>query len=103
MSDDEGKLHDGYHGWFKTVARTGQDFTPKPLTGPLQESTNGTGSAWNKGGTEEIDKSEWAREALKQHVLESFKFTDNVHKITIVATEIITCTGETKRNGSIVK
>ncbi|KDO24418.1 hypothetical protein SPRG_09808 [Saprolegnia parasitica CBS 223.65] len=98
MSDDEaspGKLHDGYHGWFKSVARTGEDFTPKVISTPVVD--NAVGSAWNAGGTwEEVDKSEWAREALKRHILDGFAFDDALHRLRVVATDIATCTGETK-------
>ncbi|OQR81139.1 hypothetical protein ACHHYP_16733 [Achlya hypogyna] len=98
MSDDEGspkKLHDGYHGWFKSVARTGQDFTPQPIKAPVVDNT--VGSAWNAGGTwEEIDKSEWARAALTRHILDGFKFDDAKYGLHITATDVVTCSGETK-------
>ncbi|KAF1772284.1 Activator of Hsp90 ATPase, N-terminal [Phytophthora cactorum] len=76
MSDDE-KLHSGYHGWMKTIPKTSQDFTPvridnaAAVAAPVSRSDSS--SVWNSAGTwEERDKSEWARERLKHHILASF-------------------------------
>lgn len=45
---------------------------------------------------EERDKSEWARERLKQLILESFAFEDGDHKLSIKANSIVTCDGDAK-------
>lgn len=45
---------------------------------------------------EEKDKSEWARERLKHHILNSFSFVDGTHKLSIKANSIVRCDGEAK-------
>ncbi|EGZ20956.1 hypothetical protein PHYSODRAFT_354346 [Phytophthora sojae] len=99
MSSDEGekKLHSGYHGWMKTIPKTSQDFTPvridnsEAVAAPVSRSDSS--SVWNSAGTwEERDKSEWARERLKHHILTSFSFDDE----SIKATSVVRCDGEAK-------
>ncbi|KAF0701472.1 Aste57867_8048 [Aphanomyces stellatus] len=95
MSDDEAK-HEGYHGWFKSVPKMEQDFTPKPIAARVDEVST-SGSAWNQGGTwEEKNKSEWAKESLKRHILEEFHMVDAKTGWDIRATSIIKCEGEAK-------
>ncbi|KAG1687967.1 hypothetical protein DVH05_004486 [Phytophthora capsici] len=102
MSGDEGeKLHSGYHGWMKTIPKTSQDFTPTRIdnatavAAPVSRSDSS--SVWNSAGTwEERDKSEWARERLKHHILTSFSFEDEAQGLSIKATSIVKCDGEAK-------
>ncbi|KAG6955785.1 hypothetical protein JG687_00010970 [Phytophthora cactorum] len=101
MSDDE-KLHSGYHGWMKTIPKTSQvDFTPvridnaAAVAAPVSRSDSS--SVWNSAGTwEERDKSEWARERLKHHILASFSFEDEGQGLSIKATSFVRCDGEAK-------
>lgn len=57
MSDHEDepkKLHDGYHGWMKTIPKTKQDFTPVRIEGAasVEAATTAQGnSVWNAAGT----------------------------------------------------
>ncbi|OWY90973.1 hypothetical protein PHMEG_00040643 [Phytophthora megakarya] len=101
MSDDENQLHSGYHGWMKTIPKTSQDFTPvridssAAVTAPVQRSDST--SVWNSAGTwEERDKSEWARDRLKHHILTSFSVEDEAQGLSIKATSIVRCDGEAK-------
>ncbi|POM72971.1 LOW QUALITY PROTEIN: Hypothetical protein PHPALM_10231 [Phytophthora palmivora] len=102
MSDGEGeKLHSGYHGWMKTIPKTSQDFTPvridsdAAVTAPVHRTDSR--SVWNSAGTwEERDKSEWARERLKHHILTSFSVEDEAQGLSIKATSIVKCDGEAK-------
>lgn len=50
---------------------------------------------------EEKDKSEWARERLKELVLTSFSFVDGAHKVSIKANSIVRCDGDAKVRISI--
>lgn len=130
MSDHEDEpatLHDGYHGWMKSIPKTQRDFTPVRIESAASveaaPSTQGN-SAWNAAGTwcgmqsrasgsadgqtdgrthqcahdnrEERDKSEWARERLKQLVLESFAFEDGTRKLAVKANSIVRCDGDAK-------
>ncbi|CAK4678434.1 hypothetical protein LEN26_012424 [Aphanomyces euteiches] len=98
MSDDEAK-HDGYHGWFKSVPKMDQDFTPQPITTTEVAGTGTTanGSAWNQGGTwEEINKTQWAQEALRRHILETYSVSDAKSGWEIRATTIVKCDGDAK-------
>jgi activator of HSP90 ATPase len=45
---------------------------------------------------EERDKSEWARERLRQHILDSFAFTDDALSLSIKATSVVRCDGDAK-------
>ncbi|KAF1336744.1 Activator of 90 kda heat shock protein atpase 1, partial [Globisporangium splendens] len=105
MSDNEQaspkkakKIHNGYHGWMKSIAKTEQDFTPVRIesTASVAAPTQGN-SVWNSAGTwEEKDKSVWARERLKELILDSFSFVDGSHKVSIKANSIVKCDGEAK-------
>ncbi|GAB9473092.1 Activator of 90 kda heat shock protein atpase 1 [Globisporangium polare] len=92
------KMHEGYHGWMKTIPKTSQDFTPVRIENSATSTTASTGnSVWNSAGTwEEKDKSEWARERLKELVLSSFSFVDGAHKVSIKANSIVRCDGDAK-------
>ncbi|ETV91624.1 hypothetical protein H310_13874 [Aphanomyces invadans] len=102
MSDDEGEAkHDGYHGWFKSVPKMEQDFTPQPIIAAAGNLATpapaGSGSAWNQGGTwEEINKSQWAQDSLRRHILEEFQIVDAKSGWTIRATAIVKCDGDAK-------
>ncbi|TDH74200.1 uncharacterized protein CCR75_001175 [Bremia lactucae] len=97
MSDDE-KLHDGYHGWMKTIPKTSQDFTPARIdNNEAVAATSDSTSVWNSAGTwEERDKSEWARERLKHHILASFSYEDEAQGLSVKATSFVKCDGEAK-------
>ncbi|CEG45713.1 hypothetical protein F443_01076 [Plasmopara halstedii] len=97
MSDDE-KLHNGYHGWMKTIAKTSQDFTPMRIDNVVATvPNNDSSSVWNSAGTwEERDKSEWARERLKFHILASFRVEDEAQGFDIKVTSFERCDGEAK-------
>ena len=45
---------------------------------------------------EERDKSGWARERLKHHILTSFSFDDEAEGLGVKATSIVRCDGEAK-------
>ncbi|KAH7476219.1 hypothetical protein PRIC1_000231 [Phytophthora ramorum] len=99
--EDAPKMHSGYHGWMKTIPKTSQDFTPvridhsAAVTAPVHRSDSS--SVWNAAGTwEERDKSEWARERLKHHILTAFSFEDEAQGLSIKATSIVRCDGEAK-------
>ncbi|TMW57250.1 hypothetical protein Poli38472_003175 [Pythium oligandrum] len=99
-SDEEEpkKMHSGYHGWMKTIPKTGHDFTPVRID-PTAAATasQGEGSAWNAAGTwEERDKSEWARDRLKYHILTSFTFSNDALDVKITASAIDKCEGDAK-------
>uniref|UniRef100_K3WL21 Activator of Hsp90 ATPase AHSA1-like N-terminal domain-containing protein n=1 Tax=Globisporangium ultimum (strain ATCC 200006 / CBS 805.95 / DAOM BR144) TaxID=431595 RepID=K3WL21_GLOUD len=106
MSDNEQaspkkakKIHNGYHGWMKSIAKTEQDFTPVRIesTAGVAAPTQQGNSVWNSAGTwEEKDKSEWARARLKERILDSFSFVDGAHKVSIKANSIVKCDGEAK-------
>ncbi|KAJ0397086.1 hypothetical protein ATCC90586_001884 [Pythium insidiosum] len=92
MSSEEQpkKMHDGYHGWMKTIPKTDQDFTPVRIeTSGETSSAAAGGSAWNAAGTwEERDKSEWARDSLKQHILDRFAFTNDQLRVAVKARSV---------------
>lgn len=49
--DDQPKSHQGYHGWMKTIPKTGHDFTPIRIDAANSSTVTHEGSAWNAGGT----------------------------------------------------
>ncbi|KAJ0396365.1 hypothetical protein P43SY_007459 [Pythium insidiosum] len=100
MSSEEQpkKMHDGYHGWMKTIPKTDQDFTPVRIeTSGETSSAAAAGSAWNAAGTwEERDKSEWARDSLKQQILDGFAFTNDQLRVAVKARSVVRCNGDAK-------
>uniref|UniRef100_M4BD12 Activator of Hsp90 ATPase AHSA1-like N-terminal domain-containing protein n=1 Tax=Hyaloperonospora arabidopsidis (strain Emoy2) TaxID=559515 RepID=M4BD12_HYAAE len=99
--NDSKELHSGYHGWMKTIAKTSQDFTPVRIEDSAVvvavDRSSDSRSAWNSAGTwEERDKSGWARERLKHHILTSFSFDDEAEGLGVKATSIVRCDGEAK-------
>lgn len=60
-----------YHGRKTTPANEAKKYTPKLIEAKAsQPALSRQGSAWNKGGTwEERDCSDWARSALKTHLM----------------------------------
>ncbi|CAI5735175.1 unnamed protein product [Hyaloperonospora brassicae] len=99
--DDATQLHSGYHGWMKTIAQTPQDCTPVRIgdatVATAVDCSSDSRSAWNSAGTwEERDKSEWARERLKHHILTSFSFDGGAEGLCVKATSIVRCDGEAK-------
>nr|CCA14020.1 conserved hypothetical protein [Albugo laibachii Nc14] len=95
------KLHEGYHGWMKSIAKTSQDFTPlridnKAETETAERSKEGS-SAWNTAGTwEEKDKSAWACDRLKKYLCRSFRFEDAKYNTSLEVDSIVRCDGEAK-------
>ncbi|TYZ57124.1 hypothetical protein PybrP1_009530 [[Pythium] brassicae (nom. inval.)] len=93
------KLHDGYHGWMRTIPKTEQDFTPVRIAASEHAAvpTAAGNSAWNAAGTwEERDRSAWARERLKLLVLTDFRFEDAALGVAVAATSISRCEGDAK-------
>ncbi|CAH0488418.1 unnamed protein product [Peronospora farinosa] len=96
--EDDTKLHTGYHGWMKTIPKTSEDFTPMRINeSKTTVHRSDLRSVWNSAGTwEERDKSEWARERLKHHLLTSFGFEDQALGLSIEVTSIVRCEGDAK-------